>query len=43
MATVMPEYDLQTLYPHRKAISSTQFLDYEQSPGDFYLRSLLSG
>jgi hypothetical protein len=41
MATVMPEYDRHTLYPHRKALSSTQFLDYEQSPGDFYLRWML--
>jgi hypothetical protein len=41
MATVLPEYDRHTIYPHRKALSSTQFLDYEQSPGDFYIRWIL--
>jgi hypothetical protein len=41
MATVMPEYDRHTLYPHRKALSSTQFLDYEHSPGEFYRRWIL--
>jgi hypothetical protein len=41
MATVLPEYDRHTLYPHRQALSSTQFLDYEHSPGEFYLRWVL--
>lgn len=34
----IPEYDIKSLYPNTKTISSTQFLDYEEDPASFYLK-----
>ena len=34
----MMDYDKKGLYPKKKVLSSTQFLDYEQSPQKFYAR-----
>lgn len=35
-SSLIPEYDSQSLYPYRKALSSSQFLRYEESPELFY-------
>lgn len=35
------EYSIKDLYPFKNCISSTQFLDYEKSPQDFYVRWVL--
>lgn len=32
------DYDVKSLYPNCKCLSSTQFLDYEKSPANFYTR-----
>jgi hypothetical protein len=37
----MREYGHKKLYPFKKVISSTQFLDYEKNPQDFYMRWVL--
>ena len=34
----IPEYDIKSLYPNKKRLSSTQFLDYEDDPEKFYLK-----
>lgn len=33
----IPEYDVKSIYPNKKRLSSTQFLDYEEDPEAFYL------
>lgn len=35
---VIPEYDIKSIYPNTKTLSSTQFLDYEDDPQKFYLK-----
>ena len=40
MATLkkLLEYDTKSIYPHKKALSSSQFLLYEKSPAEFYVK-----
>lgn len=35
------DYDFATIYPNKKCLSSSQFLDYEKDPADFYVRWVL--
>lgn len=37
----MRDYGLKDLYPFKKVLSSTQFLDYEKDPQEFYMRWVL--
>ena len=39
--TIIPEYDLKSLFPNTKTISSSQFLNYEEDPEAFYLRYVM--
>ncbi len=36
--SVLPEYDTKSIYPNKKALSSSQVLLYEKDPSEFYLR-----
>jgi hypothetical protein len=38
----LPEYDYETIYPHKKALSSSQFLLYEKDPAKFYVLYVLA-
>lgn len=37
----IPDYDFKGLYPFKKVLSSSQFLCYEKSPEDFYVKYVL--
>lgn len=37
----LPEYDSASIYPNKKALSSSQFLSYEEDPQKFYIENCL--
>lgn len=37
----IPDYDFKGLYPFKKVLSSSQFLLYEDSPAEFYVKYVL--
>ena len=39
--TALPEYDTKSIYPNAKALSSSQFLLYEEDPQAFWLKYCL--
>lgn len=39
----LPAYDLSSIYPNEKCLSSTQFLTYEEDPAMFYVVYVLGG